>query len=224
MDAVQPLDESFRDDPRDLRSDSSASAVSSSPVLRLQPIKHAVDRVLAVTVVTIMALWSWMCSGRWSTRFILRDPSTFTEELAGSRRSGGTARSGLRRRPADAPGRRRAPERRSGSLESGARVVHRGLRTALRVAAAVGGGRLVWVMRRLGQTSAALQIPVGYVYLSVPICGALIAFYSVYHLLHQQMQPNQGMHNTTVLLPTVSTLIVFSRPCAAIASASGYGG
>ena len=43
----------------------------------------------------------------------------------------------------------------------------------------VGGSRLVFVTFYLGQTSAALQTSIGYVYLVVPLSGLFIMFYAV---------------------------------------------
>ena len=52
------------------------------------------------------------------------------------------------------------------------------------MAALFGGGmRLVWVMLKLGQTSASLQIPLGFVYLALPISGLLITFYAMVDLI-----------------------------------------
>ncbi|MCF7761921.1 MAG: TRAP transporter small permease subunit, partial [Cephaloticoccus sp.] len=47
----------------------------------------------------------------------------------------------------------------------------------------VGGGRVVWITLQLGQTSAALEIKLGYVYLAVPISGLIIAFYGLMALI-----------------------------------------
>lgn len=41
----------------------------------------------------------------------------------------------------------------------------------------IGGAQLVYTSFILGQTSAALQIPMGYVYLVIPISGLLICYY-----------------------------------------------
>ncbi|MCK5823910.1 MAG: TRAP transporter small permease [Ichthyobacteriaceae bacterium] len=46
----------------------------------------------------------------------------------------------------------------------------------------IGGGRLVFITLSLGQISAALQVPLGYVYSVLPIGGAIIVFYSIYHI------------------------------------------
>ncbi|MFH6602547.1 TRAP transporter small permease [Maribacter algicola] len=45
----------------------------------------------------------------------------------------------------------------------------------------VGGGNLVYTTLTLGQISPALNIPLGFVYAIVPISGALIIFFSIYH-------------------------------------------
>jgi len=47
----------------------------------------------------------------------------------------------------------------------------------------IGGGYLVYITLRLGQLSAAMQIPLGYVYAIVPFSGLLILFFSVYNYL-----------------------------------------
>lgn len=46
----------------------------------------------------------------------------------------------------------------------------------------IGGINLVYITLHLGQMSPALQIPLGYVYLIVPLSGLLIVFFSIYHI------------------------------------------
>ena len=46
-----------------------------------------------------------------------------------------------------------------------------------------GGSRLVWMTLYLGQKSAAMRVPLGYVYLALPIGGVLMVFYAVWHLV-----------------------------------------
>lgn len=43
----------------------------------------------------------------------------------------------------------------------------------------IGGVRLVYVTLLFNQTSAALQIPMGYVYMILPLSGIIMIFYSV---------------------------------------------
>lgn len=45
----------------------------------------------------------------------------------------------------------------------------------------IGGIRLVYITLYLEQHSAALGIPLGYVYSVLPLSGALIIYYSIYH-------------------------------------------
>ena len=48
-----------------------------------------------------------------------------------------------------------------------------------------GGVRLVTITLFLGQTAAALQMPLGYVYLILPISGILIAFYAAIFIIDE---------------------------------------
>ncbi|MEM6395166.1 MAG: TRAP transporter small permease [Bacteroidota bacterium] len=43
----------------------------------------------------------------------------------------------------------------------------------------IGGGHLVWLTYELGQTSAALKLPMGLIYSVIPISGVLIVFYKL---------------------------------------------
>lgn len=45
----------------------------------------------------------------------------------------------------------------------------------------IGGGNLVYTTLRLGQTSAAMGLPLGFVYAIVPVSGLLIIFFSIYN-------------------------------------------
>lgn len=45
----------------------------------------------------------------------------------------------------------------------------------------IGGIRLMYITLYLGQTSAALGIPLGYVYMVLPLSGLLIIYYSIQH-------------------------------------------
>lgn len=48
----------------------------------------------------------------------------------------------------------------------------------------IGGANLVYVNYDLGQSSAALNIPLSYVYLVVPLSGILVIVYKVNEILH----------------------------------------
>lgn len=46
----------------------------------------------------------------------------------------------------------------------------------------IGGGNLVYTTLSLGQISSALNVPLGYVYSIVPLCGMIIIFFSFYNI------------------------------------------
>ncbi|WNJ20993.1 TRAP transporter small permease [Pontibacter sp. G13] len=47
----------------------------------------------------------------------------------------------------------------------------------------IGGSRLVILVWELGQTSAAMKLPMGWVYGIIPISGVLIVYYCMHHLI-----------------------------------------
>ena len=50
----------------------------------------------------------------------------------------------------------------------------------------IGGGNLVYTTLRLGQTSAAMQVPLGFVYAIVPLSGLLIVFFSLHNYRYHE--------------------------------------
>lgn len=60
------------------------------------------------------------------------------------------------------------------------------------LAMVIGGIRLMYITLSLGQTSAALGIPLGLVYLAVPLSGFIILFYAIIYSieLYQEIKKN----------------------------------
>ncbi len=114
------------------------------------------------------------------TRFILRDPSSFTEELARYLMIwvgllGASYAAGKKMHLAVDL----LPTKLTGKRKHYLQIIIEGLTIAFALSVLVVGGiRLVWVTFFLGQISAAMQIPLGVIYLVVPISGLLIIFYS----------------------------------------------
>jgi TRAP-type C4-dicarboxylate transport system permease small subunit len=147
-------------------------------------LKALVDRVLEFAVAFVMAILVLDVLWQVFTRFILRDPSSWTEELArylliwvgllgAAYAAGRKMHLALDLLPTKLEG----PKRRRLSI-----FIELCAFLFAFAALVVGGVRLVNVTLVLGQTSAALQMPIGYVYLVVPISGILIMFYSAYHI------------------------------------------
>ena len=154
---------------------------------KIQQLKSIIDRALAWLVIVVMA--SLVIDVLWQvfTRFVLSTPSSFAEELArylliwvgllgASYAAGKRMHLALDLLPMKLKGRRK---RYLEIFIEGCTLVF-----AFFVLV-VGGARLVWVTLFLGQTSAALQIPLGYVYLAIPLSGLLIMFYAVYAMGEQ---------------------------------------
>jgi TRAP-type C4-dicarboxylate transport system permease small subunit len=150
----------------------------------MNAIRHGLDRLLGGAICLLMA--GMVLNVLWQvfTRFVLRHPSSFTEELArymmiwvgllGSAYASGRKSHlaldlltshlhGARKRVSDL-------------------IIHAAVLVFALTVMVGGGGRLVWIQLSLGQQSAALQLKLGYVYLAVPLAGACIVFYSVHAL------------------------------------------
>jgi TRAP-type C4-dicarboxylate transport system permease small subunit len=147
---------------------------------------HAVlDRVLGATICLLMAVMVFNVLWQVFTRFVLRQPSSFTEEaarylmiwvglLGAAYATGRKSHLALDLLTAHLHGARK----RASDL-----FIHSAVLLFALTVMVGGGGRLVWIQLTLGQQSAALQWKLGYVYLAVPLAGAIIVFYSVVALL-----------------------------------------
>ena len=151
----------------------------------MQKLKQYVDKILAWAIIFTMALLVLDVLWQVFSRFILRDPSSYTEELArylmiwvgllgASYAADKRMHLAVDLLPLKMKGRRK---QHLNLIIEGFTILF-----ALSIMV-IGGARLVWVTLFLGQTSPALQIPLGYVYLVVPISGLLIIFYSVLAIL-----------------------------------------
>ncbi len=141
----------------------------------------ALDRALAGLLIALTVVMVVTVTWQVITRYLLNSPSSYTEELATYLLlwiSLLGAAYALRQRAhlgIDVVMARLAPRaRRRARVVSYAVVALFCL-----VALVVGGGILVGVTFELGQRSAAFQIPVGYVYLALPLSGLLMTYYAL---------------------------------------------
>lgn len=164
----------------------------------MKALRDAIDRLLGGAICILMGAMVLNVLWQVFTRFVLKDPSSFTEETArymmiwvgllGSAYAAGkkshlaldllTARfQGARKRFSEI-------------------LIQLIVLLFASVVMVGGGGRLVWIQLSLGQHSAALQVKLGYVYLVVPVAGALIVFYTVAALKDAlQGRPPEGGHS-----------------------------
>ncbi|HEX6209691.1 MAG TPA: TRAP transporter small permease [Methylomirabilota bacterium] len=140
-----------------------------------------VDRMLSSALVAIMAVMVANVLWQVFTRFVLRAPSSYTEELARFlliwlSLLGAAYATRLRLHLAIDlfPSRFQGASRRRADL-----FIHACVFLFALLAMVIGGLRLVYLSFALSQISAALRVSLGYVYLVVPVSGLLIMFYVI---------------------------------------------
>lgn len=150
-------------------------------------LKTAVDRLLAWVLIVLMSVLVIDVLWQVFSRYVLNDPSSFTEELARFLLIwvgllGASYAAGQRMHLAVDI----LPDRVQGARRHylGLFILACTVLFALSVMV-FGGARLVWVTLFLGQTAAALQMPLGYVYVVLPVSGLLIAFYAVLYMVDE---------------------------------------
>ena len=155
--------------------------MNDSSLGRLEKTKLALDRVLGVMLAVLMAALVIDVVWQVFTRFAMPQPSSFTDELARFLLIwvgllGSAYAVGQRMHLAiDLISERLTPRRRQAM---GIVIELTVLSFAVGVLL-VGGWELVSLTLLLGQTSAALGVPLGYVYSVLPLSGAIMSFYAI---------------------------------------------
>ncbi len=146
------------------------------------------DNFLKNLLVLLMALMTVVVTWQVVTRYVLNSPSSYTEELSTYLLIWisllGTAYA-LRLRA------HLGIDVLTRKLQGKARQISNLIIyvSVIVFAAAVlvyGGLHLVYVTLHLNQLSAAFRVPVGYIYLVLPLSGLLIIYYAIYLLLHPE--------------------------------------
>lgn len=147
-------------------------------------LRSRIDTLLEHSLVAIMALLTLDVLWQVAARYVLAQPSSWTEELArflliwvsllgAAYLTGQHAHIAI-----DLLSERLAPERRVWHY----RFVQACVLVFGAAVLVLGGANLMYITLVLGQTSPALDIPLGYVYGVVPLSGLLIVYYTVSNL------------------------------------------
>lgn len=158
-------------------------------------LKAAVDALLGGLLALVMGVLVVNVLWQVFTRFILKSPSPFTDELARYLLIwvgllGAAYVAGQRLHLAIDL----LPNRLTGRAGQALGAVIEGVIALFAIAVmVVGGVRLVGLTLLLGQTSAALQLPLWVVYTVLPISGALIAFYALIFLVDHVQKFRYGV-------------------------------
>lgn len=163
----------------------------------MKGLRRTLDRALGILLVVLMALMVANVLWQVASRYLVRDPSTFTDELSRflliwTGLLGAAYATGRRLHLAIdlLPSRARPPYRRW------YQVFIAGTGALFGLVMALGGGWLVYTVSYLGQTSAALGLPMGSVYIALPLSGLLITYYSLDNLrtdLREGVAPSEKL-------------------------------
>ena len=145
-------------------------------------IRQRTDRILEILLVALMGFMVLNVLWQVASRYLLNDPSSFTDELArylliwigflGA--AYGTGKN-IHLAIDILPSKITNPAHKKLHHQ----LVHGLIALFALLVMVVGGLRLVYVTLILDQRSSALDIPLGLVYLAIPLSGLLILFYSL---------------------------------------------
>jgi TRAP-type C4-dicarboxylate transport system permease small subunit len=149
-------------------------------------IRKYLDHFLATLVTILMGVLVINVLWQVISRYVVGRPSPFTDELAGFLLIwvgllGATYITGKKEHLAiDILHHRLSPER-----KKKVDILINSLVALFALAVLVAGGtNLVYITLHLQQVSSALRIPVGYVYMVLPLSGIFIIYYSIYEMVY----------------------------------------
>ncbi len=154
--------------------------------------KH-LDGFLERALVLLMALMVLNILWQVASRYVLNDPSSFTDELArylliwtGLLGAAYTTGKNLHLAIDILPGKIKSHKVRNGMY-----LMAKGMIACFALLAMVtGGARLVYISWILNQKSPALNVPLGLVYTAVPLSGLIILYY-VFSDLSRKQEPGR---------------------------------
>jgi TRAP-type C4-dicarboxylate transport system permease small subunit len=149
--------------------------------------RKIIDRFLESLLIGLMGAMVVNVVWQVLTRFLLRNPSSYTEELARylliwlGLLGAGYCVGRQAHLAIDL-----VTSKLEGSAKHGCKLFgYSAILGFSLLVLVVGGTRLVYTTLAYQQTSAALQIPLGWVYLALPLSGALITFYCIGSILFE---------------------------------------
>lgn len=147
----------------------------------MRSLTKIIDNILSKILIILMALMVLDVTWQVFTRFIMRDPSSFTEEVArflliwiGILGAAYALRTRAHLGIDILQMKLQGVQRRTLDI-----LVYGIITTFSLFVMVIGGTRLVQLVFKLNQISAALGIKMGYVYLVLPISGVLMIYYSL---------------------------------------------
>lgn len=150
-------------------------------------LKNKIDLILGKALVLIMGLMVVNVLWQVFTRFIIGDPSSFTDELArflmiwlGILGAAYVSGKNLHVAIDILPSKSSSARRRRMNIAVDVLIILFAL-----AAFVIGGTRLVYISYVLGQQSPALQFPMALIYSVIPLSGLLIVFFKTHKLISE---------------------------------------
>jgi TRAP-type C4-dicarboxylate transport system permease small subunit len=153
-------------------------------------LRKTLDNILSVFVTLLMGILVLNVLWQVASRYLLGDPSPFTDELAGFLLIwvgllGATYVTGKKEHLAiDLLHHKLSPE---WKIKVNL-IINILIALFALTVLVIGGTNLVYITLHLKQISSALQIPVGYVYLVLPLSGIFIMYYAIHDIAHPQIK------------------------------------
>jgi TRAP-type C4-dicarboxylate transport system permease small subunit len=145
--------------------------------------KHRIiiDKFLGWLVTLFMGILVLNVLWQVASRFIIGQPSSFTDELAGFLLIwvgllGAAYATGQKQHLAIDLISKKLSDHKKRVLDT---VINLLIMLFAVVILIIGGSNLVYITFHLNQISSALQLPIGYVYLVIPISGIFIIYYAI---------------------------------------------
>ncbi len=153
-------------------------------------VRERIDKVLAWVLIILLGILVLNVLWQVFSRYLMKSPSSFTDELArylliwvgilgASYASGKKLHLAIDILPSKLKANKRVV------LD---RFIYFLVGLFATLVMVVGGLRLVYITLHLEQTSPALNLPIGYVYLVFPISGILIVYYCVSDIIRRKRE------------------------------------
>jgi len=151
----------------------------------MKKFQHKLNQVLELSLVFLMSILVLDVLWQVFSRYLLSSPSSFTDELAGFLLIwvgvlGAAYVAGRKEHLAIDILIQRSPPVRQRTLRY---IIHSLIFLFALSVMVTGGAVLVYTRFVLQVKSAALQLPLGYVYVVLPVSGLIIMYYEVLHIL-----------------------------------------
>lgn len=146
--------------------------------------KKMVDRGLGIVLISLMGIAVINVLWQVFSRFVMGNPSSFTQELARFLLIWiGVLGAGYGVGQHDHLALELLPEYLERPARTWLQIGIQSFIALFAIGVLIGGGlRLVYIQLSLGQASASLEIPFGYVYLALPLSGVVMTFYALVHI------------------------------------------